>query len=57
MSAKVSKTTITKKMRRPALSNFIMSIKNFLETAVRNGFYVPKMTCSAVNDSILFNVL
>jgi hypothetical protein len=57
MNAQVSAAATSKKMSSSAFSEFIMSIKDLYETAVRNGYYMPKLTCSAVNETMLFNVL
>ena len=57
MNAQVSAAASSKKMSSSAFSEFIMSIKDLYDTAVRNGYYMPKLTSSAVNETMLFNVL
>ena len=44
-------------MNISAFSEYVMSIQDLYETAVRNGFYMPKLSCSAVNETMLFNML
>ena len=55
MNAQVSAASA--KMSNSAFSEYVMSIQDLYETAVRNGFYMPKLSCSAVNETMLFNVL
>ena len=47
----------SKKMSSSAFSQYVMSIADLYDMAVRNGFHMPKQTCSAVNEIMLFNVL
>ena len=55
MNAQVSAASA--KMSSSAFSEYVMSIQDLYETAVRNGFYMPKLSSSAVNETMLFNVL
>ena len=55
MNAQVSAASA--KMSSSAFSEYVMSIADLYETAVRNGFYMPKLSCSAVNETMLFNML
>ena len=55
MNAQVSAASA--KMSSSAFSEYVMSIADLYETAVRNGFYMPKLSSSAVNETMLFNVL
>ena len=55
MNAQVS--AASKKMSSSAFSEYVMSIADLYETAVRNGYYMPKLSSSAVNETMLFNVL
>jgi len=41
MNAQVSAAASSKKMSSSAFSEFIMSIKDLYDTAVRNGYYMP----------------
>ena len=36
---------------------FVMSVDDLCNMAIRNGFYLPKQSCSAVNELMLSNVL
>ena len=55
MNAQVSAASA--KMSSSAFSEYVMSIADLYETAVRNGYYMPKLSSSAVNETMLFNVL
>ena len=55
MNSQVS--AASKKMSSSAFSQYVMSIADLYDMAVRNGFHMPKQTCSAVNEIMLFNVL
>ena len=46
-----------KMMSSSAISQYVMSIQDLYDMAVRNGYFMPKQTCSAVNELMLFNVL
>ena len=45
------------KMSSETFSQFVMSIDDLYNMAVRNGFYLPKQSCSAVNELMISNVL
>ena len=57
MNAQVSAAASSKKMSSSAFSQYVMSIQDLYDMAVRNGYFMPKQTCSAVNELMLFNVL
>ena len=57
MNAQVSAAASSKKMSSSNFSQYVMSIQDLYEVAIRNGFYMPKQSCSAVNEVMLFNVL
>ena len=57
MNAQVSAAASGKKMSSSAFSQYVMSIADLYDMAVRNGYYMPKQSCSAVNELMLFNVL
>ena len=59
MNAQVSAAALAsgKKMSSSAFSQYVMSIQDLYDMAVRNGYFMPKQTCSAVNELMLFNVL
>lgn len=38
-------------------SQHVKSVSDLYEVAIRNGFYMPKQSCSAVNEVMLINVL
>ena len=59
MNAQVSAAALAtrKKMSSSAFSQYVMSIDDLYDMAVRNGYYMPKQTCSAVNELMLFNIL
>ena len=57
MNAQVSAAAAGKKMSSSAFSQYVMSIADLYDMAVRNGYYMPKQTYSAVNELMLFNVL
>ena len=44
-------------MSSETFSQFVMSIDDLYNMAVRNGFYMPKQSCSAVNELMISNVL
>ena len=44
-------------MSSEAFSQFMMSIDDLYNMAIRNGFYMPKQSCSAVNELMISNVL
>lgn len=44
-------------MSSAAFSQFVMSVEDLYNVAVRNGFYLPKRSSSAVNEIMLVNVL
>ncbi len=56
MNAQVSAAASGKKMSSSAFSQYVMSIADLYDMAVRNGYYMPKQSCSAVNELMLFNV-
>jgi hypothetical protein len=47
----------TKKMTTTAFSEYVMDIHDLYDLAVRNGFYVPTETSTAVNEVALLNIL
>ncbi len=47
----------TKKMTTSAFSEFVMDMHDLYDLAVRNGFYVPSETSTAINEIMLLNVL
>ena len=59
MNAQVSAAALATgmKMSSSAFSQYVMSIQDLYDMAVRNGYFMPKQTCSAVNELMLFNVL
>ena len=57
MNTQVSAAASSKKMSSSAFSQYVMSIQDLYDMAVRNGYFMPKQTCSAVNELMLFNVL
>ena len=59
MNAQVSAAALAtgKKMSSSAFSQYVMSIQDLYDMAVRNGYFMPKQTCSAVNELMLFNIL
>jgi hypothetical protein len=44
-------------MSSEAFSQYVMSIDDLYNMGIRNGFYLPKQSCSAVNELMLSNVL
>ena len=44
-------------MSSETFSQFVMSIDDLYNMAIRNGFYMPKQSCSAVNELMISNVL
>ena len=50
-------TTASKKMSSKAFSEFVMGLDDLYDMTVRNGFFLPKKSSSAVNEVMLYNVL
>lgn len=46
-----------KKMTSAAFSGFIMDVRDLYNVALRNGYYLPKQSSSAVNEIMLYQVL
>jgi len=46
-----------KAMSSAQFSQHILSVKDLYNAALRNGYFLPKQTCSAVNELMLVNVL
>ena len=59
MNAQVSAAALasSKKMSSSGFSQYVMSVGDLYDMAVRNGYYMPKRKSSAVNELMLFNVL
>jgi len=49
--------TTTKKISSADFSKFVMGVEDLYNAAMRNGYYLPKMKCSAVNELGLANIL
>jgi hypothetical protein len=47
----------TTKMTSAKFSEFVLSIDDLYNMGIRNGFYLPKQSSSAVNELMLTNVL
>ena len=47
----------SKKMSSKAFSEYVMGIDDLYDMTLRNGFFLPKKTSSAVNEVMLYNVL
>ena len=58
MNAQVSAAALasSKKMSSSGFSQYVMSVGDLYDMAVRNGYYMPKRKSSAVNELMLFNV-
>ena len=52
-----SSANVQKKMTANKFSEFVMDIHDMYELALRNGFYLPEESSSAVNEMFLLNVL
>ena len=50
-------TTASKKMSSKTFSEFVMGLDDLYDMTVRNGFFLPKKSSSAVNEVMLYNVL
>ncbi len=50
-------TSTTKKMSSAAFSEFCMGIDDLYNVAMRNKYFLPKRSSSAINENMLFNVL
>ena len=44
-------------MSSAAFSDYVRGIDDLYLLAVKNGFYVPKKSSSAINENMLYNVL
>ena len=49
--------TTGKKMTTADFSKFVMGVDNLYNAALRNGYYLPKQSCSAINEITLVNIL
>ena len=49
--------TTTKKISSADFSKYVMGVEDLYNAAMRNGYYLPKMKCSAVNEIALVNIL
>ena len=47
----------SKKMTSAAFSGFIKDVKDLYNVALRNGYYLPKQSSSAVNEIMLYQIL
>jgi len=47
----------SKKMSSKAFSEYVMGIDDLYDMTLRNGFFLPKKTSTAVNEVMLYNVL
>ena len=47
----------TKKMTTSAFSEFVMDMHDLYDLGVRNGFYLPSATSTAINEVALLNIL
>ena len=47
----------SKKMSSSKFSEFVMSMDDLYDMALRNGFYLPKRKSAAINEIMLFNIL
>ncbi len=50
-------TTATKMMSSSKFSEFVMSMDDLYNMAVRNGFFLPKRKSSAINEIMIYNIL
>jgi hypothetical protein len=49
--------TTGKKMTTADFSKFVMGVDDLYNAALRNGYYLPKQSCSAINEITLVNIL
>jgi len=47
----------TKKMSSAKFSEYVMGVDDLYNMAIRNRSYLPKKSSSAVNETMLFNIL
>ena len=52
-----SGTSSSKKMSTAKFSEFVMSMDDLYDMALRNGYYLPKRNSAALNEIMLYNVL
>ena len=53
----ISSSAASSKMTSSAFSSFVKDVKDLYNLALRNGFYLPQQSSSAVNEVMLLNVL
>ena len=49
--------TANKKMTTADFSKFVMGVDDLYNAALRNGYYLPKQSCSYINEITLVNIL
>ena len=50
-------TTNNKKMSSADFSKFVMGVEDLYNAALRNGYYLPKQSCTCINEISLINIL
>jgi len=50
-------TTASKKMSSKAFSEYVMGLDDLYDMTLRNGYFLPKKSSTAVNEIMLYNVL
>ena len=50
-------TSVTAKITSATFSEYVMSLSDLYNLALRNGFFLPKKSSSAVNEVMLLNVM
>lgn len=47
----------SKKMSSADFSQFVMGVEDLYDMALRNGFYLPALSSTSVNEIMLYNIL